>query len=59
MMNKDSLGLALLIGGAIALIIAAPPVAFLMGLALLYSDELRAYVKELHNEHSNRSADRD
>ena len=58
-MDKDTLGLALLIGGAIALIIVAPPVAFIMGLALLYSDELRQYIKELKDERSDRHRDCD
>ena len=58
-MDKDTLGLALLIGGAIALIIVAPPVAFIMGLALLYSDELRGYLKELKDEHRNSDSNGD
>ena len=59
MMDKDTLGIALLIGGAVALIIATPPVAFILGLALLYSDELREYIKEWRDEHNNRSGDGD
>ena len=56
-MDKDLLGLVLLFGGAAAMIIAAPPLAFLAGLALIYRKELAEFVRELRQLNINSKDD--